>query len=148
VQGAGAVGGLGEVVERPEQQRDVGARVGKRQLARVALHGGRERRPRLGDGGGPSLLDVQRDRVDEVDLVAVGGQRQRVGARAAADVEHRGGRRGQEARQQLAGAQELQAAPVPEPALLVAAVVVGGDLALVGHGPEPKPWLNGGRDRS
>ena len=63
-QGAGTVGRLGQVVERPEQEHDVGARVGERQLAGVAHHGGGERRVGLRGRRGAGLLDVQRDRVE------------------------------------------------------------------------------------
>ena len=64
VQGAGAVGRLGQVVERPEQEHDVGARVGERQLAGVADDGGGRAARRPGGRRGAGLLDVQRDRVE------------------------------------------------------------------------------------
>ena len=136
-QGAATVARLGQVVERPEHEHDVDARVGERQLAGVAHHGGGEGR---GPGGrrGAGLLDVQRDRVEQVHVVALTGQRQGVGARRAADVEDGGRRRGQEARQQLERAQELEATPVAQAPFLGAAVVVGGDLVLVGHRREPR----------
>jgi hypothetical protein len=101
-----------EVVERPEQEGDVCTVVVDRERPRVADDGGGERRVGLRGGWRSGLLDVQRHRVHEVDLVALGGQRQRIDAGRAADVEHRGGGRGQEARQQLARAQELEPSPV------------------------------------
>ena len=52
VQGAGAVGRVGQVVERPEQEDDVGTLVVDRQRPRVADDGGGERRVRLRGGGG------------------------------------------------------------------------------------------------
>ena len=136
-QGAGAVAGLGQVVERPEHEHHVDAGVGERQLAGVAHHRGGEWRGPRGRSGA-RLLDVQRDGVEQVHLVALAGQRQRVGAGRPADVEDGGRRRGQEARQQLERAQELEAPPVAEAPFLVAAVVVGGDLVLVGHGRQPR----------
>jgi hypothetical protein len=139
LQGAGAVGRLGEVVQRPEQEDHVGAVVVDRQRARIAEDDRGQRRVGLGGGGGAGLIDVQGHRVHEVHRVALGGQRQRVGAGRAADVEDRDGRRGQEAGQQLAGAQELEPSPVGQAALLLSAVVVGGDLVLVGHARQRSP---------
>jgi hypothetical protein len=80
---------------------------------------------------------VQRDRVEQVHLVAAPRERQRVGARAAADVEDDRGRWREVALQQLERAGELQAAPVLEAPGLAALVVEGGDLAVVGHGVAP-----------
>jgi hypothetical protein len=126
------------VVQRPEHEHDVDAGVGERQLAGVAHHrGGEGCRP--GGRRGAGLLDVQRDRVEQVHLVALAGERQRVGAGRPAHVEDGGRRRGQEAREQLERAQELEAPPVAQALLLVAAVVVGGDRALVGHARQPSP---------
>ncbi len=136
-----AVGGLGQVVERAEREDGVGARVGEGQLAGVADPRRGDRRAGLRGGGRARLVDVQRHRVEQVDLVARARQRQRVGARGAADVEHDGRRGGQEALEQLDGAQELQPAPRGEAPLLVAAVVEAGDLRVDGHGPERRALL-------
>ena len=47
------------------------------------------------------LLDVQWNRVDQVDLVAALGEPERIGAGTAADVEHGRGRRWERALDQL-----------------------------------------------
>ena len=135
-----AVGRLGEVVERPEQEDDVGA-VRRRTAARVRRR--RRRRP-------AARRAARRTRPGPARRAAPPGPRggprsprrpaaaRRRPARAA-DVEHGGGRRGQEARQQLPRAQELEPSPVAQATFLRSAVVVGGDLALVGHGRERSP---------
>ena len=84
--------------------------------------------------GGEGLLDVEGDGVDEVHLVALGGERQRVGSGRAADVEDGGGR-AREAGSAPAARACAGTRAVPSPrqaALLGAAVVVA---AHVGHGP-------------
>ena len=87
-QRARPVAGLGQVIERAELEHHVGAAVRERELARVALAD-------LGHAGGPRLLEVQLDGIDELDVVAEPAEPHRVRARAAADVEHPGRRRRQ-----------------------------------------------------
>jgi hypothetical protein len=123
----------------PSRRTAIGALVFDRQLARVADDHGGEWRSGLCGRGRPGLLDVQCHGVHEVYLIALGGQRQRVGAGRATDVEHGGGRGGQHARQQLARAQELEPCPVAQATLLLSALVVGGDVALVGHARQRSP---------
>lgn len=92
-----------EVVQRTQQQDDVGAAVGRGQAACVAETG----RERLCCARGClfGLLHVPRYGVDQVDGVAVG--RQPGCVRAAADVEDPSGRRWQHATQDLLGTFEL-----------------------------------------
>ncbi|WTP05121.1 hypothetical protein OG719_26065 [Microbispora hainanensis] len=83
-QGGDPVGAVGQVIERAQQQDRVGARVRQGQVACVAQPRGHARQ-------GPGPLDVERDRVEQFDLVAVGDQPLGVHPGAAADVEHPGG---------------------------------------------------------
>jgi hypothetical protein len=132
------VGAVGEVVQGPQQQDGVDAGVGPVQLAGVADGGPGQRGGRLPGGGAQRLLHVPGQRVDQVDLVAAGRQGQGVDAGGAADVQHHRRRGRQVARQQLPGADPLQAEG-PQPPLLGHAGVVGGDRRVqplvVAHGP-------------
>lgn len=100
-------------------------------MAGVAeLHAG-QRGVRLGGRRRAGLFRVQRHRIDEGHGVTLGGQRQRVHAGRAAHVQDRRGRGRQVARQQLAGAHELQAAGTEGQAVpLDLARVVLGDVAV------------------
>jgi hypothetical protein len=70
------------VVQRAQQQRSVDARIGPAQRARITE----------GDSGqaghGPCLLDVQRHRIDHVNLMTLSRQRRGVGTGSAAHVEN------------------------------------------------------------
>lgn len=114
------------MVERSEQQHDVGRRVECRQGTCVTLRGGERAVP----GG---LLDVPRDRVDQQYVVAERSQPRRVDAGTAADVEYAGRRRWQESEQQLSRAVALEPAQrtAGEPVGFVEpGVVVGVDVRM------------------
>src|SRR5215208_1173237 len=55
-------------------------------------------------------MDMQRHRVDQVDVVAFPGQRQRVHARSSANVEYRGGGRWQVSSEQLSRSKVFEVA--------------------------------------
>jgi hypothetical protein len=121
------------VVERAEHEHGIGGRVVDVQVARVAdAH-----RCEGAACRGACLLDVQLHRVERVNLVARARQRQRVGASGAADIEHDRGRRREIAIQERHRARELEPPPVAQAACLLAQVVVGGDLRVVGHRAGP-----------
>jgi hypothetical protein len=98
------------VVQRAEEQDGVEAGRGGGEVAGVADRRGDVARPR---GQAPGLVDVPGDPVDQVDVVAVGGQPGGVDPGAAADVQDPPGGRGEMAPDDLAGAQQLE---LPEPA--------------------------------
>ncbi len=126
-QRADAVGALVQVVERAQQQCRVGRPVGDGQVAGVAqagLHAGQRR----------GLLDVQRHGVDQLDVVARGGQPRGVHAGAAAHVEHLRRRRRQRAQQHVTGTPELQPPPpFPQPGQFAALLVVTQDTGILDH---------------
>ncbi|HEX6444929.1 MAG TPA: hypothetical protein VF053_07585 [Streptosporangiales bacterium] len=124
------LGAFGQVVERAEQEHGVARRVPLGQSARVA-HLGRER-PVFA-----RLRNVQRHRIDQVDVVAPLGQPARVHARAAADVEDAGGRRRQQLLEQRLRPYPLQlsARAAGQPVAFLAPVVVVGDLLAQPHQP-------------
>ena len=127
-----SVGPVGEVVQGAEQQGGVDAGVGPVQPPGVPDGGAGQRGGWLLGRGAQGLLDVQRQRVDEVDLVALGGQGQGVDPGGPADVQHDRGWGWQVAAEQLPGADPLQA-PGPEPLLLGHAGIVSGDLRVERH---------------
>jgi hypothetical protein len=125
------------VVERAEEQHRVPRRISYVQAACVADDRAEPSRGELG-----RLLDVERHRIDEPNLVADVGEPRRICARTAADVQHAGRCGRQEAREQLLRPLELDAgvalreAVALEPELVVPAdVLVHGrklkDLAAV-----------------
>jgi hypothetical protein len=117
------------VVERAHEQHGIRRRVGVGQAARVPDRG-IERDSGFG-GRRARLLDVQRHRIDEPDVVAMAGEPDRVHAGAAADVENPGRRNGKVPRQQVHRARPLQDAGVPgETRSLDSRLVVLEDLAL------------------
>jgi hypothetical protein len=97
------------------------------QLPGVTDGGAGQRGGRLLGRGLQRLLHMQRHRVDQVDLVALGGQGQGVDAGGATNVQHDRGCGWQVAAEQLPGADALQV-PGPEPLPLGHAGVVAGDL--------------------
>ena len=106
-EGPDAIGALGQVVERAQQQDGVHGRVRFLEPARVshaqAGHGrlGLERR------GLSRLLDVERHRVHEMHAISARGEPGCVDAGAAAHVEDGAGRRRQVAQDDLLRAREL-----------------------------------------
>jgi hypothetical protein len=136
-QGADPVGPLGQVVQGTEEQH--GVHPGVRLLEPPGVPDGRRGQWRRGllPGGGQGLLDVQGHRVDEVDLVAAGGQRQGVHPGRAADVQDHGRRVREVPGQQLPGPGPLQVPGVGQPLPLGHGGIVAGDLrvepALVVH---------------
>nr|WP_264372931.1 hypothetical protein [Nonomuraea phyllanthi] len=126
-QGPHPVGPLVQVVERAEQQHRVHARVRHGQVPGVAQPGRHPAQPR-------GVPHVERDRVEQLDLVAVGAQPLRVRAGPAADVEHPGRSRWQHPAQHVLGAPQLQPpAPLAEPGVLPVLSVVGEQLRCHGH---------------
>jgi hypothetical protein len=120
------------VVERAEEQRGIRRLVGFPQLPGVAPPR-RERRRVAGQP--PRLRDQLRHQVDQLHVVAVGGQPGRMGSGAAPDVEHASRRRGQGAPQELLDAPQLELpAPHAQPLALVRSCAVELDDAPVGHG--------------
>jgi hypothetical protein len=115
------------VVQGAEQQGGVDADVGPVQLSGVTDGGAGQRGGWLLGRGAQGLLDVQRQRVDQMDLVALGGQGQGIDPGGPADVQHDRGWGWQVAAEQLPGPHVLRA-PASEPLLLGHAGVVGGDL--------------------
>src|ERR1039457_4373885 len=120
-----AVRSAGQVIQRPEQQHRVLRPIGFCQLPRIT--GG------SGEAGGriaachlACLLHVQRHRVYQVHAVPAPGQLGRVGAGAAADIQHLCGRRWQQAIQQLHRPDELQRRPPAgeQPGTLIAGAVM------------------------
>ena len=102
------------MVERSEQQHRVDASVGvARQVARVR-HRRLERRVRLGRGALACLLDVERQHVDELDVVPGSCEARGIDAGAAADVEQAGGGRGQHLCEQLERSHQLEVVAAPE----------------------------------
>jgi hypothetical protein len=61
---------LGQVVERAEQKDGIDTCIGKGEVSRVAYVCARELRPWQPFGGVTRLLDVERNRVDQVDPIA------------------------------------------------------------------------------
>jgi hypothetical protein len=76
------VGAFGEVVERAQQQHRIDAGVGSVQHTRIAPGDPGQARHASG------LLDVQRHRIDQVDLISQCGQRLCVDTGGAAHIEH------------------------------------------------------------
>ena len=76
------VGAIREVVQRAQQQRSVHARIQPAQRARITEGDARQA------GHGPCLLDVQRYRIDQVNLMTLSRQRRGVSTGSAADVEN------------------------------------------------------------
>jgi hypothetical protein len=97
------------VVERAQEQDGVDTRPGGGEVAGVADRHGDPAGP-WGEAPGP--VRVPGDPVDQVDVVAVGGQPGGVDAGAPADVQDPPGGRGEMPPDDLAGAQQLQ---LPEP---------------------------------
>ncbi len=130
-QGRQAVGAVGQVVERPEQEDRVGAVVGAAQRPRVPDGAAGEWVRRLGPGGLLRLGNVQRHGVVQVHLVAQGGEPAGVDAGAPADVGDDRGRRRQEAPEDLLRPGELKPpGALGQTARLEARRVVGFDLRL------------------
>src|SRR4029077_7699180 len=99
--------------------------------SRVADLGARQRRT----GMGSRLLDVPRRVIDQVDLVAAGGQPARVDAGASPDVEDAGGRRRQVALEDVLRARELEdPRPLEQATGLEAGLVEPSDVVGVAHG--------------
>jgi len=82
------VGALGQVIERAQEQHGVHARVGLVEPARVADARAGDRVVRLTRRGPARVLDVLREGVHQVDLVAERREPARVHAGAPAHVEH------------------------------------------------------------
>ena len=113
----------GEVVERAEHEHGVVVPV--RRPSRRASPSSAVIVPARVD----RLLDVGRDRVDDVDPVAVGRQPLGVDAGPTPDVENAEGAGRQVAADDLPGAQQLESAPVaPKASGLVGSLVVGDNL--------------------
>ena len=94
------VRGLGQVIERAEQQHRVLGFGWHREVPRVAKLGG-ERSHRFATRRLPCLLHMQRHRVDQMHAIPAPGQRRGVGAGAAAHVQYPYGRCGQQPVQQF-----------------------------------------------
>jgi hypothetical protein len=108
-----------QVVQRPEQQRDVDAVIGLSQRASIA-HRRRESPAPQG------LRDMFLQRIDQLHVVPVGRQPPRMDARRSADIQHSGGRLRQVTPDQLLRPEELQL-PVPaagQPVVLDVTVAV------------------------
>ena len=119
------------MVQGAEQQGGVDAGVGPVQLSGVTDGGAGQRGGWLLGRGAQGLLDVQRQRVDQMDLVALGGQGQGVDPGGPADVQHDRGWGWQVAAEQLPGPHALQdpvAAHQPLPLRHLG--VVPGDLGV------------------
>jgi hypothetical protein len=117
-----------EVVERTEEEHRIDRRIRLRKPAGITDLGGHQ--PVLKCGS-----DMPRDDVDEMHAVAPAREPRRVYAGAAADVEHHGRRRWQLTEQQLARAQQLEAAVrKPEQALpFVLPGIVGKQVLTLRH---------------
>ena len=120
-----------EVIERSHQKHGIGAAWGMRQGTGITDGGTRQWAVRLRRRRRARLLDQFRYRVDEVNVVSLGGQPARVAAGSAADIQDHPRRRRQEAPDQLPHAGELQRrGAAPEPPLFVVVLVVPEDVAL------------------
>jgi hypothetical protein len=126
--------GVGQVVQRAEQQHRVLRAVGFRQLPRVPRRGGEGSR-RVTPCCLAGLLHVQRHRIHQVHPVPAPGQRRGIATRSAANIQQPGRRRRQQPLGQLHRPDELQGRPSAgeQPGTLVASAVMAFDRR-INHG--------------